>query len=179
MEYRIHLPVVQAAAADCANRAARGAVRLAPIRPTSCPSDRVQDAVGFEDSQSLGKWHAAMETPPFAGMPHPVDIEPVRPDTVNAGERRIELLAEIVRHTRSIALHETISPRSPSTMDIDHIVPFSGTDLREKTRFQHVANEILARRDDRAFLSFRRPRRPKRASWLRPLFLSNHVLNPL
>jgi hypothetical protein len=56
----------------------------------------VQDAVRFEDSKRLDKRHAGVKPPPFSRVPHPVNIETVWTYAVDAGEGRIELLAEIV-----------------------------------------------------------------------------------
>ena len=70
----------------------------------------MQDSVSFEDSKRLGKRNADMETPPFAGAPHPVDIETVRPHAVDAGEGRIELAAAIVLHAGPVALHKRYRP---------------------------------------------------------------------
>ena len=54
--------------------------------------------IRFKDSQRLGKRDVDMEPPPFARVPHPVDIKSVRPHTVDAGEWRIEFLATIMLH---------------------------------------------------------------------------------
>jgi hypothetical protein len=111
-------------------------------------SDRVQDSVGFEDSKRFGKRHADMEALPFARVPHPVDIETVRPHAVDASEGRIELVAAIVLHARSVTLHKPVSSRRPRAMDVDHVVPLCRPDLRQETWFEDVANEGLARGDD-------------------------------
>ncbi|MBY5402388.1 hypothetical protein [Rhizobium leguminosarum] len=55
----------------------------------------MQHAVSFEDSQSLGKRYAGMKPPPFACVPHPIDIEPIGSHAVDAGEGSIELLAAL------------------------------------------------------------------------------------
>jgi hypothetical protein len=94
------------------------------------------------------KRHTGMEPPPFAGVPHPVDIEMVPSHAIDTGEGFIELFAAIVLHTRPVALHETVSPRRPGAMDVDHVIPFGRSDLWQKARLQDVANEALASRDD-------------------------------
>src|SRR3984957_3056007 len=115
-------------------------------------SDRVQDSVLFEDSLLLCKRHADMEAPPFARVPHPVDIETVRPHAVDASEGRMELVAAIVLHARSVTLHKPVSSRRPRAMDVDDVVPLRGPDLRQETWFEDVANDGLARgNDDRLF----------------------------
>jgi len=137
-------------------------------------SDRMQDTVGFEDSERLGKCHTDVEPPPFARVPHPVDIETVVSHAVDAGEWRVELLATIVFHARPIALHEPISPRRPRAMDVDHVVPFRRIDLRQEARFQDVANEGLANGYDHRLLQFVGWRRLGGASCPHPLLLSSH-----
>jgi len=108
--------------------------------------DRMQDTVRFEDPKRLDKRHAGVKPPPFARVPHPVDIETVRrPMRVDTGEGRIELFAAIVLHARPVTLEETISPRCPSALDIDYVIPFGRLDLRQEARFQDVANEGLRR----------------------------------
>src|SRR5258708_12464616 len=87
-------------------------------------SKRMQDAVRFEDSKRLGKRHTGMEPPPFARVPHPVDIETVLSNAVDTGEGCIELLAAIVLHARPVALHETISPPPPSPIAVSPLLPF-------------------------------------------------------
>jgi hypothetical protein len=140
--------------------------------------DRMQDTVRFEDSKRLGKRHTGMEPPPFARVPHPVDIETVLSHAVDTGEGCIELLAAIVLHARPVALHETISPRRPSAMDVDHVIPFGRSDLRQKARPQDFANEGLASRDDRPLFHLVRRRWPRRAGCPYPLLLSGHILDP-
>jgi hypothetical protein len=58
----------------------------------------------------LDQRHAGMEPPPFSGVRHPVDIEPVRTYAVDASKWRIELLAAILLHVRPVALDEAILP---------------------------------------------------------------------
>src|SRR5208282_6775990 len=83
--------------------------KMTPACGRAQGSDRMQHAVGFEDSKRLGKRHAGIKPPPFAGVPHPVDIKTVASHAVDAGEGRIELFAAIVRHARPVALHEALS----------------------------------------------------------------------
>jgi len=145
---------------------------MAPAGRRAQGSDRMQDAVSFEDSKCLDKRHAGMEQPPFPRVPHPVDIETVPSHAIDAGERRIELIAVIVFHARSVALHKTISSRRPRAVDVDHVVPFRRANLRQEARFQDVVNEGLASRDDRPLLRLVRLRRTGRARCWHPLFLS-------
>ena len=66
----------------------------------------MQHAVRFEESKRVGECYTGMEPPPFARVPHPVDIKPVWSHAVDTGERRVELLAAIVLPSRPVALHE-------------------------------------------------------------------------
>jgi hypothetical protein len=140
--------------------------------------DRMQDTVRFDDSKRLAKRQAGMEPPPFARVPHPIDIEAALSRAIDTGEARVELFAAIVLHARPVALHETISPRRPGTMDVDHVIPFGRSDLRQEARLQDVANEALASRDDRPLFHLVRRHRPGRSSCRYPLFLSSHILDP-
>jgi hypothetical protein len=36
-------------------------------------------SIGLEDSKHLGKRQPDVQPPPFAGVPHPVDVEAIRP----------------------------------------------------------------------------------------------------
>jgi hypothetical protein len=112
----------------------------------------MQHAVRFEDSKRVGECYTGMEPPPFARVPHPVDIEPVWSHAVDTGERRIELLAAMVLPSRPVALHEAISLSGPSAPNVNDIVPFGRSDLRQEARFQDLANERFAGCDNRALL---------------------------
>src|SRR4051794_14601318 len=85
-------------------------------------SDRVQHPVTFEQMQRLGQRHTGIQTPPSAGVPHPVDVKAVRAHAVDAGEGCVELLACIVCHTRAVTLHKAVAAGSPGTMDVDDVV---------------------------------------------------------
>jgi hypothetical protein len=74
----------------------------------------MQHAVRFEESKRVGECYTGMEPPPFARVPHPVDIKPVWSHAVDTVERRVELLAAIVLPSRPVALHEAISLSGPS-----------------------------------------------------------------
>src|SRR5216684_7450042 len=115
-------------------------------------SDRVQHAVRFDDSKRFGECYTGMEPAPFARVPHPVDIKPVWSHAVDTGERRIELLAAIVLPSRPVALHEAISLSGPRAPNVNDIVPFGRSDLRQEARFQDVANEHFAGCDNRSLL---------------------------
>ena len=63
----------------------------------------MQNAVGPEGFDGVFKSEAAMEAKPFASVAMPLDIKAVRADPVEAGEGRIELLAEMVREAGAVA----------------------------------------------------------------------------
>ena len=138
----------------------------------------MQQAVRFEDSKRVGKCYIGMESPPFVRVPHPVDIKPVWSRAVDTGERRIELLAAIVLPSRPVALYEAISLSGPRAPNVNDIVPFGRSDLRQEARFQDVANERFAGCDDRSLLHSvdrGRPFGPGRPD--SPLFVC-HTLDP-
>src|ERR1700730_288017 len=89
------------------------------VKPPPAGSDGMQDFIRFKEPKS----HARVD-------PHPIDIKLVPFHAVDTGEGRVEFLAAIVFHARPVALHEAVSPRHPRAMDVDHVVPFSRTDLR-------------------------------------------------
>ena len=76
-----------------------------------------------------------------------MDIKPVRPHSVKTGEGRIEFLAAIVRHARTVTLDEPVTPGAPVTADVDRIIPLGRLDLRQELGLQNVAHESFARRD--------------------------------
>jgi hypothetical protein len=61
----------------------------------------VEDAVGSERFDRFDEIEAAMEAEPFSGVAMPRDVEAVGADSVEASERRVELLAEIFREGRA------------------------------------------------------------------------------
>ena len=70
--------------------------------------------VRFDDSKRLPKRHTGMEPPPFARVPHPVDIEMVPSHPVDTSEGHIELLAAIV--LISHACGNTLAPQHFSSI---------------------------------------------------------------
>ncbi len=77
------------------------------------------DTVRFQQMKRLGERDAGVEPELFAGVPHPVDIESVSSHAIEPGERRIELFAPIMVHTRPVALHEAVSTCRPSAVEVD------------------------------------------------------------
>src|ERR1700692_2994321 len=92
----------------------------------------MQHAIRFEDSKRVGECYTGMEPPPFARVPHPVDIKPVWSHAADTGERRIELLAAIVLPSRPVALHEAISLSGPRAPKVNDIVPFGRISGRKR-----------------------------------------------
>ena len=136
-------------------------------------SERMENTVGFENSKRLDKGHVGMEPPPFACVPHPVDVEVVSSHAVDSSKRRIELLATIVLHARSVTLHEAKSSACPCAADVDNVVPLGWFDLRQEARLQHVADEGLAGRNDRMLLQV--IDHGRRCGCPDPLPLSSHI----
>src|SRR5688572_11927673 len=124
----------------------------------------MQDTFGLEDAKRLGKRHAGVEPPPGPRVPHPVDIESVRPHANDPCKRRVELFAEIFCHARPVALEEPISSCRPGTANVDQVVPLGRPDLRQEARLQDVTDEGLAGRNDCSFLRFVRQYRPSRVA---------------
>ena len=62
----------------------------------------------LKHKHGLGQRHPRMQSPPLAGVAHPLDVEAIRAHMVEPGERRVELLAEIVFETGAVARHEAI-----------------------------------------------------------------------
>src|SRR2546430_2286952 len=90
-----------------------------------------------------------METPPLPGMamPHQVELG-FRENLFNmveARERRIELLAEILRKPRAVARDEAVLASPPFAENIDGIVELRWTDVRQKPRLERSVDESLAR----------------------------------
>ena len=63
-----------------------------------------------------------MEAEPFSGVTMPLDVEAITADPVEAGERGVELFAEIFREAGAVALNEAIFGAVPLPPDIDGIV---------------------------------------------------------
>ena len=82
----------------------------------------VEDTVGSERFDRFDEIEAAMEAEPFSGVAMPLDVEAVGADPVEASEGRVELLAEIFREARAVALDEAILGAMPFAEDIDGIV---------------------------------------------------------
>jgi hypothetical protein len=141
-------------------------------------SDWMQNTVRFENTKRLDERLAGVKPPPFARVPHPVDIELIWPHAIDSGESRVELLAAIVFHARPVALDEAVSTSCPGAADIDHVIPFGRSDLGQEPRFQDVTDERLAGRDDCLFFPLVGPGQPSGTRRDDPLFPLGHGLDP-
>ena len=93
----------------------------------------MQNAVGLEGFDGFFEGEAVMEGKPLASVAMPLNIKAVGADPVEAGEGRIELLAEIVREAGAVALDEAIFGTEPSAENVDGIVELIGwTDGRKR-----------------------------------------------
>src|SRR5580658_8228978 len=122
-----------------------------------------------------------MQRPPLAGVSHPLNIELIRPQAIDAGEWYVEFQAEIMRMARPVALHETVPSSSPGAMNVDDIVPLGRPDFRQEPWLQNVANDGLAGTDDREFFLNIGNRRTWGPTGLLPDFLApfGHDIDPL
>jgi hypothetical protein len=82
-----------------------------------------------------------MEPEPFAGLTVPLDVEAIAVDPVEAGERGVELLAEILREAGAVALNEAIFGAVRFSQDIDGIVELRRPDSGQETGLQEVVDQ--------------------------------------
>src|SRR3979490_107753 len=93
-----------------------------------------------------------MEAEPSSRVSTPLEIEAVAAYPVQASERSVELFAQGLRLTGSIALDEPIAVSMPFAYDIDWVVELSGVDGRQESRLQHLVDKPLTcDRDDCLF----------------------------
>ena len=112
----------------------------------------MQKPVGFDGLQRLDQRQAAMEAEPSSRVSMPLEIEAVAAYPVQASERSVEVFAQGVRLTGSIALDEPIAVSMPFAEDIDWVVELSGVDCRQESRLQHLVDKPLTcDRDDGLF----------------------------
>src|SRR5215831_11496749 len=93
-----------------------------------------------------------MEAEPFSGVTVPPDVEAITADPVEAGERGVELFAEILGETGAVALNEAIFGAVPLSEDIDGIVELRRPDSGQKAGLQEVVDELLAGARHRRFI---------------------------
>ena len=73
-----------------------------------------------------------MEAEPFSGVTVPLDVEAIVADPIEASERGIELLAEILWKARAVALNEAIFGAVPLAQDIDWVIELGPPDRRQE-----------------------------------------------
>src|SRR5437868_14630382 len=95
-----------------------------------------------------------MQAEPFSGVTVPLDVEAIAADPVEAGERGVELFAEILRKAGAVALNEAIFGAVPLSQDIDGIVELRRPDNGQEAGPQEVVDQPLAGGRHRRF--FRR-----------------------
>ena len=76
-------------------------------------------------------------------------------DIVDPDERCVESIFDAVGRIGSIALHEAVAPRPPFSENIHAVVELRRPNFRKETRFQVVADEGLAGRDNGFLRGFR------------------------
>src|SRR5229473_7259980 len=120
---------------------------------------RVHVPVGFDGPQCLDQRQAAIKSEPSPRVSMPLDIEAVAAYPVQASERGVELFAQGLRLTRSIALDEPIAVFMPFSEDIGWVVELSGADYRQESRLQHVIDKPLTCDRDDGLFRIRQARR--------------------
>ena len=111
----------------------------------------MEQAVGFESFDRLGKGEAAVQGDPLSGVTVPRKIEAIAADPIEASERGIELIAEILRKAGAIALDEAISGAMPPAEDVDGIVELGRLDGGQKARPEEPVDQLLAGGNHRRF----------------------------
>lgn len=101
----------------------------------------MEQSVGLSRVDSFGEGEATMEAEPFSGVTVPLDVEAVAADAVEAGERGVELFAEILREAGSVALNEAIFGAVPLSQDIDGILELRRPDRGQDSGLQEVVDK--------------------------------------
>ena len=98
--------------------------------------------VVLHHAKQFRQCQAFMNPPPLAGVPHPVDVEPIGPHMVETSERCIEFRAGILFHAGAVALDEAIASGPPLAPDIDRIIEWVGLISGRKRGFRTVAMKV-------------------------------------
>jgi hypothetical protein len=77
-----------------------------------------------------------MQAEPFSSVTVPLDVEAIAADPVEAGERGVELFAEILREAGAVSLNEAIFGAVPLSQDIDGIVELRRPDSGQEAGFR-------------------------------------------
>lgn len=102
--------------------------------------------IGFDGLNGCVERQAAIEPPPSTGVATPLEVE--------AGERRVELLAEVVGKAGVVALDEAVLGAARSAEDIDGVVELGRPDLGQEARLHEVGDQVIACRDDADLFRF-------------------------
>src|SRR5580693_9169249 len=106
-----------------------------------------------------------MQAEPFSGVAVPLEVEATAADPVEAGEGRVELVAEILREAGAVALDEAILGAVPLAEDIDGIVELRRPDGGQKAGLQEVVDQMLAGGRHRRFFCRGKAARSHMSSW--------------
>lgn len=126
-----------------------------------------------------------MEAKPFAGVTVPLDVEAIAADPVEAGERGVELFAEILREARAVTLNEAIFSAVPFSQYIDGIVELRRPDGGQEAGLQEVVDQLLTGGRHRRFICRGQTARSHLSSWLtcplgsRRFDMARHWLSPV
>ena len=104
----------------------------------------MEQPFGPKGINRFGEGKAAMQAEPFSGVATPLEVEAVAADPVEAGERGVELFAEILREAGAVALNEAILGAVPLAEDIDGIVELRRPDGGQEAGLQEVVDQVLA-----------------------------------
>ena len=114
-------------------------------------------AVGFDDFDGFDGFdegQAVIESEPLPGVAMPLDVEAIATNPVEAGERRIELFAEIVREAGTVTLDEAVLSAAPFAEDIDGVVELGRLDLGQEPGLREVGDQVFTRGADADLFSF-------------------------
>jgi hypothetical protein len=110
-----------------------------------------------------------MQAEPLSGVTVPLDVEAITADPVEAGERGVELFAEILREAGTVALNESIFGAVPLSQDIDGVVELGRPDSGQEAGLQEVVDQLLAGGRHHRFIRRGQTARSHVPSWLTPL----------
>ena len=85
----------------------------------------------------------------------PLKIEAIMADPIQARERSVKFLAQILGLTGSVALDKPIAVSMPLAEDIDRVVERSAIDGRQEPRLQDPIDEPLTRVADHGLFGCR------------------------
>ena len=110
-----------------------------------------------------------MQAEPFSGVTAPLDFEAVAADPVEAGERGVELFAEIFGKAGAVALDETVLGAVPLAEDVDGIIEVRRSDGGQKAGLEKPVDQLPTGRGYGRFFCRRETGRSHVSLWLTPL----------